>query len=441
MQMKKLVVAGCAALALCAANAETDPAAGAVLSVDQVTQRYPWNGLVDIDYTISFAPGVSPSINDNLEVMMVDRAVSPAVTNRALTFLQAPLPMAEGSHRITWDANADGVTNRTDQAEIHIAFVHYAEAYMVIDVSGGSETNCYPVDFLNGAPPNGFNDPEYKGNKIVLRRINPGSYVAGSPDNEANRVTAVAEKQHRVVITRPFYIGIFEITQAQYANVMGSTGLNFSFPGDCRPAEGIPYNAIRGTPDTSSHRYDWPWNDDVDSDSIMGKLRTKCKSKDGNGNYTVVVSGFDLPTDFQWEYACRAGTTGAINTTDAYANTTAGQAGALAKMGRYRGNTTDGRGGYAEHTTVGSYEPNQWGLYDMLGNVWEWTRDWYTTDVTMLNPKQYIDPKGAASGTHRVGRGSGWKNDVNYTRSGARLNLDPTAADGNLGFRLSRFLP
>ena len=446
MQMKKLVVAGCAALALCAVNAETDPAAGAVLTVDQVTQRYPWNGLVDIDYTISFAPGVSPSINDNLEVMMVDRAVSPAVTNRALTFLQAPLPMAEGSHRITWDANADGVTNRTDQAEIHIAFVHYAEAYMVIDVSGGSETNCHPVVFLNGTPPNGFTTDEYKGDKIVLRRINPGSYVAGSPVGEHGRAEA-REVQHRVMLTKPFYIGIFEITQKQYENVMGEGKNNSKYPGPYRPVEQVPYGDIRGTADTATHQYDWPWTAEVDGDSFMGRLRAKCKSKDANGEHAVAVEGFDLPTEFQWEYACRAGTTGAYSTTMAYDNSAAGSKKAMAELGRCSDNTTDKRGGeYQQHTTVGSYSSNAWGLYDMHGNVWEWCRDWYLDDVQTV--KQFVDPKGPdkgsnqyVSGGERVKRGGGWYHAATAARSGQRASDAPNLSSDRLGFRLVRMLP
>ena len=167
--------------------------AGAALSasavsvkVDQVRQRYPWNGLVDIDYTI-VNDGAPLGLDDNIEVTMVDKSVDPAVTNCAHVFLQSPLPMAAGSHRITWDANKDGVTNRTDQAEFHLKIIRYSEAYMVIDVSKGSTAEYFPVDFLNGAPLGGFNVDEYKGNKIVLRRIRPGTYMAGSPSNEGGR--------------------------------------------------------------------------------------------------------------------------------------------------------------------------------------------------------------------------------------------------------------
>ena len=435
--MKLTQTFAAAALAVTAAVVTVE-ADGITLESVSAKQRYPWNGLVDIDYTITYDNDATIDVDDNLEVMLVDHDVEPAVTNRAITFLQAPLPMTEGSHRITWDANADGVTSRIDKAQFVMKLRHYSEAYMVIDVSGGSATNCYPVDFLNGAPPNGFNTPEYKGNKIVLRRIHPGSYMAGSPANEANReATAAREKQHRVAISKPFYIGLFEITQQQYLNIMGGTnpsqykeGNNWHY----RPVETVSWNTVRGGT--------WP-NGKPASNSFMDKLISKCKSKDpSTGEYTVKVEGFDLPTDFQWEYACRAGTTGAFNTTNEIANTDAGQKAVLNELGRYTDNLTDNKGGISTaHTIVGSYLPNSWGLYDMHGNVWEWCRDWYIEDPSTLNPKQYKDPSGAASGPNRVRRGGGYGSAVGSCRSADRDFDDPSTALARHGFRLSRTLP
>ena len=415
-----------AALAATTAVIGAVEADGVTLESVQARQRYPWNGLVDIDYTITYDDGVTLDVDDNLEVLLVDHDVDPAVTNRAITFLQAPLPMTAGSHRITWDANADKVTNRIDKAEFVIQLKHYSEAYMVIDVSGGSATNCYPVDFLNGAPQNGFTTDEYKGDKIVLRRIHPGSYIAGSPTAEANRTaTAAREKQHRVALSQPFYIGIYEVTQKQYENVTGAKPSTYK--GDYRPVEMVSYNTIRGG--------NWPTTAAPGANTFMGMLIQKCKAKDSDGNYTEPVEGFDLPTEFQWEYACRAGTTGAFNTTNAYDNTKSDEQEAQLKLlGRYKSN-----GGESEyHTIVGSYLPNQWGLYDMHGNVWEWCRDWYQEDATSL--KQFTDPKGAASGSNRVWRGGGWSDAVGSCRSAYRSTA-PSSASEFRGFRLSRTLP
>ena len=435
--VKKMAAMATVATALTIPAALTADADGVELVINQVQQRYPWNGLVDIDYTITRDPDSAPSADDNLEVMMIDRSVTPAVTNRAIRFLQAPLPMTAGQHRITWDANADGVTNYVERASFVMKIAHYAPAYMVIDVSGGPDAETYPVDFLSGEPVSGFNVPEYKGDKIVLRRIHPGSYMAGSPSSpaEANR-TAANEVQHRVAISKPFYIGLFEVTQQQYLNVVGGTNPS-QYKGDdwqYRPVEKVSWNTIRGTGN-------WPNSTNVLATSFMGKLCAKCRSLNPDTRqYTESVAGFDLPTEFQWEYACRAGTTGAFNTTNAYDNAISSQQEAqLKKLGRYSGNKTDGRGPGDAHTIVGSYEPNQWGLYDMHGNVYEWCLDWFKADVQTL--AQEVDPVGAASGSHRVMRGGSWGSAVGNCRSAFRNNVIPSNADDYGGFRLSRTLP
>ena len=430
MHLKKMTVAGCAVLSMCAMTASTAVADGLTLSVSKIQQRYPWNGLVDIDYTIECAEGAF-GVDDNLEVLMIDNSAKSAVTNRAITFLQAPLPMTPGNHRITWDANADGVTKYVENATFSVEIRHYNETYMVIDVSGGPNASVYPVKFLNAAPVGGFNKNEYKGSNIVLRCIHPGSYMAGSPANEANRTdTAVREKQHRVALSQPFYIGIYEITQKQYKNVTGDDPSTYK--GDYRPVELVTFGTIRGG--------DWPTKTAPRAGSFMDILIQKCKAKDSDGNYTGTVKGFDLPTEFQWEYACRAGTTGAFNTTNAYDNAKSDEQEAQLKLlGRYANNRTDGKGGYDTHTEVGLYLPNQWGLYDMHGNVMEWCRDFYQEDAAAL--KQFTDPKGAASGLNRVLRGGAWGGAVRDCRSAQRGNFDPANTAATFGFRLSRTLP
>ena len=437
-QTMKLVQTFSAAALAVTTVVGTVEAAGVILEVGKAQQRYPWNGLVDIDYTITLDEGVTLGPDENLEVLMIDKSVDPAVTNRAISFLQAPLPLTAGKHRITWDANADGVTNYFSKASFVVKIAHYAPAYMVIDVSGGPNTNLYPVTFLNGEPAGGFNVPAYKGNKIVLRRIHPGSYMAGSPSSpaEAGRSND-REVQHRVAISAPFYIGLFEITQQQYFNVMGTNPSQLR--GDdwqYRPVANVTYNALRGTANASTYQYYWPMTNAVDDTLFMGKLRTKCKLRDENGEYTKSVEGFDLPTEFQWEYACRAGTTGAFNTTNEYANTAAGQKSALALLGRYSGNKTDVHGNATGHTIVGSYLPNQWGLYDMHGNVWEMCLDFYQADVVVLG--QSVDPKGGDTGKDRVMRGGSCDNAVDFCRSAHRNYSSPGATASSFGFRLCR---
>ena len=180
MKPKQVLAALAALTAVIAVEAD-----GAALTVSRIQQRYPWNGLVDIDYTIALDQGETLGVDDNLEVFLIDKSVTPAVTNRAVRFQQVPLPMSAGAHRITWDANADGVKGSFEQAEIQVKIVRYAATYMVINVKEGSTAATYPIDFVTGASAESFNTVEYKTDKIVLRRIHQGSYVAGSPGDEA----------------------------------------------------------------------------------------------------------------------------------------------------------------------------------------------------------------------------------------------------------------
>ena len=397
----------------------------ASLEVNQVKQRYPWNGLVDIDYTIALGEGEKFTVDDSVEVLMVNNDVSPAVTNRAICFLQAPLPMTAGKHRITWDANFDGFTNRIEKAKFIVKIVHHNESYMVVNVSKGTANNVtWFVDFLNGKPNGGFNTPEYKGDKIVFRRIPAGSYMAGSPDDEANRSTVMGrETQHRVAISKPFYIGLFEVTKKQWSYLRG-WGSNSKLTGDYRPEDAIRSDVMEGV----GPQY----------------LDVKCKSRDEDGNYTIPVTGFKLPTEFQWEYACRAGTTNAFNTTELFDNASdVAQTNVLVKLGRFSGNTGDGLGGEEcrEHTVVGSYAPNAWGLYDMHGNVAERCRDHWKENVVSL--RQYVDPKGPEDWDSRtiIFRGGSYGDVGGNCRSAYRASDNNNVQRATWGIRLIRELP
>lgn len=236
----------------------------------------------------------------------------------------------------------------------------------------------------------------------------------GSPDSEKGRYSD--ETQHQVTLTEDFYIGVFEITQKQYSLIYGSNPS--SYKGDTRPVEYVSYNTIRGTGGTAGAG--WPtYGHAVDSGSFLGKLRAKTGKT------------FDLPTEAQWEYACRAGTTTALNTGKNLTST--GRDSAMDEAGRYNYNQNDGKGGYSSnHTKVGSYLPNAWGLYDMHGNVWEWCLDWYKSD---LDSSAVTDPKGPNSGSYRVIRGGGWGGSAQRCRSAYRRNGNPSSRS-NSGFRV-----
>ena len=412
------------------------PLVGRSVAVDvtKFQQRYPWNGLVDIDYTITRNQGEQEldPLKHSVEITVVNCDETPAVTNVAHVFRQGVLPVSDGAHRVTWDANAEGINFKSQNVKIFAGIVHYAEKYMVIDVHEGPDAAVYPVWYLHGAPEGGFSD-EYKGDRILLRLIPPGLFVMGAPTSEpGGGEFAAREVQHVVAISKPFYIGVFEVTQNQYMNVMNSNPSGTKV--DYHPVERVNYNDIRGNADPSTHLYDWPWTNEVAETSFMGRIRAKCKEWDG-ADYAKDIAGcFDLPTDAQWEYACRAGATTPFNNGIPCANGNA-LAVELAKLGRYESN----RGG-ENHAAVGSYAPNAWGLYDMHGNVWEWCRDWFREDSQNAADAAF-DPVGADSGAHRSSRGGSYTDAPKYCRSAFRGDFAQNDTAVSFGFRLSMTLP
>ena len=443
--MKTPAVKGLFAAAAAVVLAAT-PLVGRCVMIDvtKVQQRYPWNGLVDIDYKITRSgdEGELNAAKHSIEITVVNCGVTPAVTNVAHVFRQGTLPVSDGTHRVTWDANAEGVNFKSQDVKVFAEVVHYAEKYMVIDVSAGpGDDAVYPVTYLHGAPADGFCKDEYRGSNIVLRLIPPGMFVMGSPTTEPGRsTTAARETQHVVAITRPFYIGVFEITQKQYANVMNANPSQYK--DDCHPVENVSYHDIRGTANVTTHRYDWPWTNEVVTASFMGNLRAKCKEWDSDKqDFAKDIDGlFDLPTEAQWEYACRAGTMTPFNNGEPCADAAALDA-QLKKLGRYASDKSDNKGGFADaHTVVGSYASNAWGLYDMHGNVLEWCLDWYKEDEQNIkNPS--VDPVGAADGSVRVLRGGCFDSAAKESRSALRGNFDPSKGYAYIGFRLSSSLP
>ena len=321
--------------------------------------------------------------------------------------------------RITTGSTADGfsasdtTTMLAPSAPAASATQPANALYCVVDLSAGPKASKYPVSYLAAEPKGGFNTDEYKTTKLVLRRIEPGKLKMGG--------------EYEVTLTKPFYCGIFEVTQKQYELVTG--GNPSEFKGDTRPVEKISWNMIRG----DSSKYNWPSSANVDSSTFMGKIQSR------------TGLNFDLPTEAQWEYVCRAGTTSQFNNGgDSESD--------MKKLGRFVLNQKerawreadesfakhepDGKGGYSGgHTVVGSYRPNAWGLYDMHGNVWEWCLDWrgdLSSGVT--------EPVGSSSGVRRVLRGGCWDSPTAGCTSSNRNNAIPSYKNIILGFRLVRTL-
>ncbi len=354
-------------------------------------QRYPWNGKVDIDFTLE-SDDPSDRLRATFECM--DNVGNTNIVMKSIRYndtgtVATAFALLKGKHRITWDADIDAPNMKIPSVSFTAIVESDSAVYLVIDLSGGPDATSYPVTTLDSIPSGGWTD-EYKATKLVLRRCPAGDDPLG-----------------RYTLTKDFYVGVFEVTQRQWYLVMGTRPSYRSgdFPDDTYtyPVECVSYDMIRG----SSIGANWPSSSAVDSTSFIGKLRTK-----------TGIGGLDLPTEAQWEYACRAGTTTTYNTGDSET--------ALTNAGWYRSGST-----YA----VGLKTANAWGLYDMHGNVWEWCLDWEGESLTG------DDPVGAVSGSNRHVRGGSWVHFAAYTTSSCRIGIAPSRNDYYNGFRLFRTVP
>jgi len=325
---------------------------------------------------------------------------------------------------IVWDAGADWNRQWSDEMKVGIKATPgptQMKPYLVIDLSAGPEDGTtYSVSTLDAAPASGWTD-EYKTTKLVLRRVPAGTFTMGSPEGELGRASS-NESQHQVTLTKDFYVGVFEVTQKQWERVKANWPSWFNNPScrDARPVETVSYTDIRG----NDLGMGWPANNAVDEDSFMGVLRSKTGLE------------FDLPTEAQWEYACRAGTETALNSGE---NLTKeyDYCPNMAAVGRYLHNggndSSQGDDTTKGTATVGSYMANQWGLYDMHGNVNEWCLDRTWGADYSTNP--VIDPKGESSG-NCIFRGGGFSYWPNWCRSARRGTWEGSLAGSDLGFRL-----
>ncbi|MBQ4328132.1 MAG: SUMF1/EgtB/PvdO family nonheme iron enzyme [Lentisphaeria bacterium] len=240
-----------------------------------------------------------------------------------------------------------------------------------------------------------FTKIDCNGVTLEMVKIKAGTFTMGSPAGELGRSND--EQQHQVTLTQDYWLGKFEVTQTQWQALMGNNPSNYK--GDDRPVEQVSWN---------------------DAKEFCNKLNTIYAGKLPAGYK------FDLPTEAQWEYACRAGTTTALNNgknlTDEKYNCEN-----LAEVAWY-----DYQNKENQTHPIGQKRPNNWGLYDMHGNVWEWCRDWYGS-----YNGDAVDPVGPSSGSFRVIRGGSWNYFARNCRSADRSYDSPGNRNNDLGFRLA----
>jgi len=227
-----------------------------------------------------------------------------------------------------------------------------------------------------------------KGVDYAFRWCPPGRFMMGSPSSEADRLDS--ETQHEVTLSRGFWMLETQVTQQMWESVMGNN------PSYFKGSKKLPVEQVS-------------WND---SQEYIKKLNTLLAGTPG----APAGYKFSLPTESQWEYACRAGTTTAYH----FGNSLS------AEQANFNGNISQTR-------EVGSYPSNVWGLYDMHGNVYEWCLDWYGDYPS----GSLTDPVGSPTGSIRVVRGGSWHLIARYCRSAFRSSYDPAAGRYSIGLRLS----
>lgn len=335
-----------------------------------------------------------------------------------------------GPHEILW--SPDDAFPEIGEVDISAELTVWAPdappPYMAVDLSLTNSTlrpsRFYYAD--EASVPGTATNRLYK-STVLLMRLIPAAEVRwrmGGPKGEVGMNDATRETIHYVTLSSDYYIGVYPVTQLQYAIVGGGRDSTCKGPGfpdaDFQPVDYCSYNELRGS------SVSWPADlHKVASGSGVDLFR----------KYTGIAS-FDLPTDAQWEYACRAGTATSLNSgcniTDANVDA------ALDEVAWYRDNS-----GLVAHE-VGLKKPNNWGLYDMHGNVLEWVLDWYSTGSTHYCEEgaDVRDPKGddAPVNKWRIQRGGGWNLNARANRSAWRGYTTPgnhnENSQGGFGFRL-----
>jgi formylglycine-generating enzyme required for sulfatase activity len=225
-----------------------------------------------------------------------------------------------------------------------------------------------------------------------------------SPEEVARKYGGEAERYkdeqppHTVEITKPFYLQTTEVSRAQWKRVIGDNPSKIKNCGDDCPVENVSWD---------------------DTQKFIESL-----------NRMEGINKYRLPTESEWEYACRAGTKTPFFTGDCISTDQA----------NYNGNNPGKncpKGAYREKTVkVGSFQPNGWGLYNMHGNVFEWVQDWHDDDYYRSSSDD--NPKGPDKGLFRVQRGGSWDNDARSIRSASRRSYLPFYSRHNIGFRVAR---
>ena len=433
--MKRMFIPALFALAVLPAFAEDSLEAPIVVTMTSVRQDPRTQDLV-VDYTLANQPGI-------VRLDVITNGVSIGAEN-LVTFTgdySATLDdvVQPGARTLRWRARKDWRGNLASDATIRLNAYYTNQidkipgVYMRVDLDGSQTAESYPVAYTLVGPSTDVaghaNNTADMDRYLWLRSVGstaPVTYTQGSTtlgsliDNPGT-----AEVVRQVTLSEGFFAGVFPVTHAQYVRVIDKNSASSNNGGKYAPANFVSYEDVRGS---VAEGVNWPntLHDTVGENSFLHALRARTGLE------------FDLPTEAQWEYLCRAGTDTDFNDgsnlsptnyyIDATLYTNTQYDVHLAELGWFKGNAN----GVAH--TVGQKNPNAWGLYDCHGNVMEWCLDWSDP----LDASAITDPTGpeSSSKTKRVIRGGSRSDSASGCRSAARNSDTPTTRSNLRGFRL-----
>jgi formylglycine-generating enzyme required for sulfatase activity len=419
----------------CVLATELLAAASAVPRVDEsaVSMEQASDRLVTVSYKLTDAPGiVTIDFQTNSTVGWV--SIGAENFQNVGGDVNCIVTELETTKTITWrpEVSWEGhvVTNGL-RAVVKAWALDNPPPYMAINLGVDDFIAFYPDA---GAVPGGITDDIYKTEWLLMRRIPAANVVwrMGSPLGEIGKnyddTNNVRETPHLVRLSSDYYMGVYEVTEYQYLRAMNKSLSEIGADKYLMPKNNIKWDDIRGYGSTGKD-YEWPKNKPaVSPTSFMGFMRNRWSA----------AGNFDLPTEAQWEYACRAGCGSALyNGTELDGTKGTTSSNIIAVVGWCKG-IVDSR------QEVGQKQHNAWGLFDMLGNVEEWCLDWWaqqdTQGVEIYVPgKIYDDPEGPAydlTGNKSCRGGSYYSNTANVRCAARSSRMQPNTSGGTLGFRV-----
>ncbi len=428
---------------------------GAVIDQVIVRQQWPWSTDVKIEYRLSGVTspvdisvtaynGTTPLDNSNINAALSGSRFG--VTDSVGTIILDPVKAFGGTKVAIADFRVE--------LELSDSAANMGEVlYKIFDLTNGEHKDVTRAQLLNGdygsivtnfaSLGDGFsspatdvliwtgvtNNPIYKDTCLVMRKIpaKGDSFMMGSPAGEVGRTKMIANSEDQISVrfTNDYYVAVFELTQAQYRRIANASPSAYTGEdADYHPVEKVSYNTLRGAYNQngpSGERIFWPTNSyrhEVYSGSTMAKLRTKFSN----------AYEFDLLTEAQWEYACRAKTTTAFNNGKNLESVGAYASANLESVAWFVKSDAEAQANNNPTHVVGTKAPNAWGLYDMHGNVGELCLD--VAPIANINPNgltELVDPPGLTNGktdAYRSVRGGNTRRASWCTRSAARMDAN-----------------